>query len=68
MAQYVGVHTARGLRDEAERCFRLAESATDKRLREELVAYGRELIDRAERMEATETPAVRAAHEHKEER
>ena len=63
MAQYVGVHTAQGLRDEAQRCFRLAEGATDKRLRQELVAYGRELIDRAERMDATGKTADRAARE-----
>jgi hypothetical protein len=56
----MGVHTAQGLREEAQRCFRLAEGATDKRLREELLAYGRELIDRAERMDATGKTADKA--------
>ncbi len=53
MAEYPRVHTAPGLREEAERCFRLASKASDKRLREELVAYGKELIERAEKIEAT---------------
>jgi hypothetical protein len=54
VADYQRVHTAEGLREEADRCFGLAESASDKRLRDELLAYGRELIERAEKMRATE--------------
>ena len=51
--EYPRVHTAPSLREEAERCFRLASKASDKRLRDELLAYGKELIERAERIEAT---------------
>jgi len=64
VTEYPHVHTAQGLREEAERCFRLAESASEKRLRQELLAYGRELVDRAERMETAERASIDAAREH----
>ena len=54
MSEYPHVHTAPGLREEAERCFRLASKASDKRLRDELRAYGKELVERAEKIEAAE--------------
>ena len=54
VAEYPRVHTASGLREEAERCFRLAARASDKTLRDELLAYGKELNERAEKIEATE--------------
>jgi hypothetical protein len=66
MAQYEGVHTARGLRAEAERCFRLAEGSVDKKLRDDLLAYRKELIERAEKIEATETLATEVPHDHKD--
>ena len=52
------VDTPEWFRDEAERCFRLAEKMTDQKSVDSLVAYGRELLDRAERMEATLAAAV----------
>jgi hypothetical protein len=64
VAEYPRVHTVQGLREEAERCFRLAAGAMDNRLREELLAYGRELLDRAERMEATQRALIDATREH----
>ena len=54
MSEYPHVHTAPGLREEAERCFHLASRASDPRLRDELLAYGKHLIERAERIEAAE--------------
>lgn len=54
MSEYPYVHTAPGLREEAERCFHLALTSPDRRLRDELLAYGKDLIERAERIEATE--------------
>jgi hypothetical protein len=54
VADYPHVHTAPGLREEAERCFRLALKASDKRLQDELRAYGKELVERAEKIEAAE--------------
>jgi len=48
------MHTARGLRDQAERCFRLADLLMDEQARLELVAFGNELIESAERMERAE--------------
>ena len=53
------VHTASDLRKEAERCFRLATTASDKWLRDELLAYGRELSERAEKIEALEKARAR---------
>jgi hypothetical protein len=40
------------LRESAERCFRLARNLTDQRGQDTLMDYGRELLDRAERMES----------------
>jgi hypothetical protein len=51
------------LREEAERCFRFAAQASDQRLRDELLAYGKELIGRAEKMEAMEKAAAKTAGE-----
>jgi hypothetical protein len=64
VAEYPRVHTVPGLRQEAERCFRLAAGTTDNRLHEELLAYGRELLDRAERMEATKRALINTTREH----
>jgi hypothetical protein len=44
--------TPQKLRDDAERCFRLANTINDVRAHDALMEYGRELLDRAERMEA----------------
>jgi hypothetical protein len=44
--------TLQKLRDDAERCFRLANTINDARAHDALMEYGRELLDRAERMEA----------------
>ena len=63
MAEYPRVHTAPGLREEAERCFRLAAKASDRRLRAELIAYGKELIERAEKIEAAEKAVAPLARE-----
>ncbi len=52
------VDTPEWYRDEAERCFRLAEKMTDQKSVESLVAYGRELLGQAERMEATLAAAI----------
>jgi hypothetical protein len=65
VVEYRPVHTAQGLREEAERCFRLAADASDKRLRDELVAYGKELVERAGKMDAMQRATANAAHEHK---
>jgi hypothetical protein len=35
------------LREEAERCFRLANEITDERAHDALIAYGHELLDEA---------------------
>lgn len=42
---------AQALHKDAERCFRLARSVSDRLVRSALTAYGRELMDRAERIE-----------------
>ncbi len=63
MAEYPHVHTSRGLREEAERCFHLAAQASDKRLHDELLAYGKELIGRAEKMETMEKAVAKTAGE-----
>jgi hypothetical protein len=65
VVEYRPVHTAEGLRGEAERCFRLAADASEKRIRDELVAYGKELMERAAKMEAMQSATANAAHEHK---
>lgn len=52
------VDTPEWFRDEAKRCFRLAEKMTDQRSVESLLAYGSELLGQAERMEATLTAAL----------
>ena len=44
-------HTPPWLREQAMRCSRLAEQAWDDKTRDTLMEYGRELLDRAERME-----------------
>jgi hypothetical protein len=44
--------TPQKLRDDAERCFRLANTINDARSHDALMEYGRELLDRAEKMEA----------------
>jgi len=44
--------TPQKFRDDAERCFRLASTITDASAHDALMGYGRELLDRAERMEA----------------
>ena len=49
--------TAQKLRDDAERCFRLASTITDARAHDALMEYGRELLDREERREAALTRA-----------
>ena len=36
------------LRERAERCFRLAYGTTDEGVRDALVAYGRELVEKAD--------------------
>jgi len=63
VAEYPHVHTSRGLREEAERCFRFAAQASDKRLRDELLVYGRELIERAKKMEAMQKAATKTTDE-----
>ncbi len=45
--------TPQKLRDDAERCFRLANTINDARAHDALMEYGRELLDRAERVEAS---------------
>jgi len=52
------VDTPEWFRDEAERCFRLAEKMTDQKSIESLMRYGSELLAQAERMEATLAAAV----------
>jgi len=42
---------AQALHKDAERCFRLAWSASDRLVRSALTAYGHELMDRAGRIE-----------------
>jgi hypothetical protein len=46
-----GMHRPPWLRQQALRCFRLAEQTWDDATRDALVGYGRELLERAERME-----------------
>lgn len=46
------LHTPEWFREEAEHCFQLAEKIVDQKASEALVAYGRELLGQAERMEA----------------
>ena len=48
----VSLHSPQGLREEAARCFRLAENLMDQKDHDALVDYGHELQDRAARMEA----------------
>ena len=50
----VPINTVQGLRDQAERCFCLADLVMDQQARFELVAFGNELIESAERMEGAE--------------
>jgi hypothetical protein len=40
------------LRDDAQRCFRLANTINDARAHDALMEYGRELLERAQRMES----------------
>ena len=65
VAEFKRVHTAQGLREEAERCFRLAAGTLDQKLSDELLAYGRELAERAEKMQAMEKAATKPTPEHK---
>ena len=44
-------HTPAWLREQADRCFRLADQALDNQTRDALATYGRELLERAEKME-----------------
>jgi hypothetical protein len=44
--------TPQKLRDDAERCFRLASTITDASAHDALIEYGRGLLDRAEGTEA----------------
>jgi hypothetical protein len=44
--------SAHQLRESAGRCFRLAQNLTDQRGQDTLMDYGRELLDRAERMKS----------------
>jgi hypothetical protein len=60
---YVPMHTIQGLRDQAERCFRLADSVMDEQARCDLVAYGNELIKSAERMEGAEKVLRQPLHQ-----
>ena len=46
------LHTPQWLREEAERCFRIAANLRSQKDQEALLEYGRELVKRAERMEA----------------
>lgn len=55
------LHTPEWFREEAERCFQLAEKIVDQKASEALVAYGRELLGQAERMEAAVTAAAAEA-------
>ena len=50
--------TPEWFRQEAEKCFSLAEKLMDEGAADALVAYGAELIARAERMDATLAAAV----------
>lgn len=52
------LHTLQWFREEAERCFRLAEKLTDERASEDLITYGRELLARAEHMEMVRSAAT----------
>jgi hypothetical protein len=47
-------HTPQWLRDEADRCFRLAAEVWDDKAQSALISYGRELEAEAEQMEAAE--------------
>jgi hypothetical protein len=53
-------HTPQWYREEAERCFRLAENVSDQKASADLMNYGRELLARAERMEAVLSLATAA--------
>jgi hypothetical protein len=46
------LQTPQSLREEAERCFRHAETLRNEKDRETVIEYARELLVRAERMEA----------------
>ncbi len=56
------LHTPQWFREEAERCFHLAEKITDQKASDDLVAYGRELLARAERVEAVLATAMTGPH------
>ncbi len=43
------------LREQAERCFRLARDATNQESRTQLEIFGRELVERADTMEGEQT-------------
>lgn len=46
------LHSPQSLRQDAERCFRLAANLSSQRDQDALLGFGRELVQRAERMEA----------------
>ena len=50
--------TPEWFRQEAEKCFFLAEKIMDKKAADALVTYGAELFAQAERMDATRAAAV----------
>jgi hypothetical protein len=51
--------TPEWLRQEAEKCFLLADKTIDEKAADALLTYGSELLARAERMEATLLSAQR---------
>lgn len=48
--------TPQQLREKADRCFRLAKDTTDQKAREALIAFGCELLDRADEIERRRPP------------
>ena len=56
------LHTPQWFREEAERCFQFAEKIADQKGSDALMAYGRELLVRAERMEAVLSRAMAETH------
>ncbi len=54
------LHSPQSLRQDAERCFRLARNLSSQRDQNALTEFGRDLVQRAERMEA----ALNAAKDH----
>ena len=48
---------AKHLREQAERCFRLARDATNRELRTQLEVFGREFVERANTIERGQAEA-----------